>query len=480
MIVSPDLAEEARIKALHELEILDTDEEKEYDDLVRLASEVCGTPISLVSLVDEHRQWFKAKVGLTATETHRSQSFCAHAIRQNGIFIVENATEDARFVQNELVTGEFGLRFYAGLPIYAAGGEALGTLCVIDVAPRSLSSEQIEALTILAHQVQARLQLRQQKKQLEHTLAENEALTRRLQASHDLFVAFMRHGPFLSYLKDRDGRYIFYNARIAQHYGVGEADWIGKTDYDLGPSDLADSYRQHDLEVLRTRRPLKFAESSTDASGKATHWNSYKFPIEDASGQLLLAGISVDVTETLEQHRELMRVKEQLELLASTDSLTGLANRRSFEARLEIEFAVSQRKLRTLVLLVLDIDNFKRRNDEFGHAAGDQALAFLGNVLRSCVRTGDLSARIGGEEFAVMMPDSDTKAGLILATRIQKALKDRENAPPNLTVSIGIATTAVPCATRQELVIRADQAMYMAKVAGKDRTVVHSFDQKPT
>jgi len=159
--VPPPAAEAARLAALRELQVLDTLPEGVYDDIALLASQICGTPIALVSLVDADRQWFKARVGLVPTETHRDLAFCAHAIAADApVFIVEDARLDARFRDNPLVTGDPRIRFYAGAPVVMPDGHALGTVCVIDTAPRVLDAAQIGALQALARQTTALLELR--------------------------------------------------------------------------------------------------------------------------------------------------------------------------------------------------------------------------------------------------------------------------------------------------------------------------------
>jgi anti-sigma regulatory factor (Ser/Thr protein kinase) len=155
------VADEAgRLRALRQYRILDTEPEQAFDDLTLIASQICGVPIALISLVDEDRQWFKSRVGIEARESSRSVSFCAHAILQHGIFTIADASKDERFCDNPFVKSDPGIRFYAGAPITTQDGYALGTLCVIDYVPRQLSDEQNNALRALERQVTAQLELR--------------------------------------------------------------------------------------------------------------------------------------------------------------------------------------------------------------------------------------------------------------------------------------------------------------------------------
>ncbi|CAN5875462.1 hypothetical protein BH11PSE13_BH11PSE13_13290 [soil metagenome] len=133
----------ARLAELKRLVIMDTDEEQAYDDITRMAASICGTPVALITLVDENRQWFKSRMGLQVSETPRESAFCAHAIQwPDQAFVVRDASKDQRFEANPLVTGDPNIRFYAGAPLVTASGHALGTVCIIDREPRDITPER--------------------------------------------------------------------------------------------------------------------------------------------------------------------------------------------------------------------------------------------------------------------------------------------------------------------------------------------------
>ena len=159
-----------RLKALADYRVLDTPPESVFDNITRLAAAIFRTPIALVSLIDKERQWFKSHFGLDVTQTPREVAFCDHAIRGSGTMVVEDATRDARFLGNPLVTGAPFVRFYCGVPLHSSDGEGLGTLCIIDRTPRTISPEERAALEALARQVEHELEIRRRLLLLEEAL----------------------------------------------------------------------------------------------------------------------------------------------------------------------------------------------------------------------------------------------------------------------------------------------------------------------
>ena len=153
--------EKARQDALNRFQVVDTPEEQGYDDITRMAADICGTPIALISLSDNDRQWFKSRVGMQAKQSPRENSFCTHAlIAQQEIMVVEDTAEDERFFNHPLVIGEPNIRFYAGAQLLSRDGYQIGAICVIDTQPRVLGEEQLEALQFMAQQVMTMLESR--------------------------------------------------------------------------------------------------------------------------------------------------------------------------------------------------------------------------------------------------------------------------------------------------------------------------------
>ena len=177
--------ESVRLEALRRLDILDSETEQAFDDLTALAASICGTPISVISLVDADRLWFKSRVGLELEETPRSRSFCGHAILEDRILVVGDAAADRRFAASPLVVGAPAVRFYAGKPLLTSEGHAVGTLCVMDCAPRDLAQAQLDALDALGRQTVALLEHRRAQALLRQEIALVELLRESATAANE-------------------------------------------------------------------------------------------------------------------------------------------------------------------------------------------------------------------------------------------------------------------------------------------------------
>jgi PAS domain S-box-containing protein len=206
-------SEAERLRALHRYQVMDTNPERAFDDLTLLASTICGTPVALITLLDDQRQWFKSKVGIDLTETSREISFCTHAIHSSETMIVEDSKLDPRFQDNPFVTGEPSVRFYAGTPLETPNRQLIGTLCVLDHKPRTLTAVQTQALEALARQVVGQLELR---------LALIEQEVREKGRLFDRFRAMLDQAPFAIQSFSIDGTMNYANQAWTRLWDVSD------------------------------------------------------------------------------------------------------------------------------------------------------------------------------------------------------------------------------------------------------------------
>ena len=596
--------EPARVAALRELRVLDTLPELLYDDIVLLAAQICGTPIGLISLLDSDRQWFKAGVGLDATETHRDLAFCAHAIvAESPVFVVEDAALDPRFHDNPLVTGEPRIRFYAGAPVVTPDGHALGTVCVLDTVPRVLAADQLRALEALSRQVVALFELRLRTKALEQQAVEAAraaaaAAEERLQShwaierARDLLQrtgALARIGgweldlatsrvlwteevyriheldpateldpaaaiefyapearplirgaidtaladgspwdlqlPFVTakgrrlmvrsqgegvleggkvvrlfgtfqdvterHLAERaaldsqrrlqlmadnlpalvahignDQRYRFLNAHIQHTTGTDIGNALGRTMREVRGESTYAVLAPHVEKALRGEK-VAFTYTAVGANGGSTHYQSHYVPDTGADGRVDgFYAMTIDITA-------LHDAQASLETLARIDTLTALPNRRQFDERIIEALARARRLKQTIALMFLDIDRFKRINDTHGHAVGDAVLREFARRLKANLRVTDTVARIGGDEFVVLLENvgaaSDPGA---LAAKVVAGIRpgfDVGGMRLAITTSVGVASCTGGELSPAELLACADAALYRAKSLGRDR-----------
>jgi len=239
--------EAERIKALQEFQILDTPPEEDFDALTMLAAQICGTSISLISLLDCNRQWFKSRVGLDANETAREIAFCGHSILQREVFEVKDTLEDERFAQNPLVVQDPKIRYYAGVPLVTGDDLALGTLFVIDRVPKEITPIQKQALKALATQVVRQMELRRTIRQLRE--AKSELIEREL-----IYSNLFENASDLIQCVDINGKFIFVNKAWREHLGYNEVDVRGMTIQDIIVPEQLEHCNACFAKVLQERK----------------------------------------------------------------------------------------------------------------------------------------------------------------------------------------------------------------------------------
>jgi PAS domain S-box-containing protein len=301
---SPATDEQRRLRQLQALRVLDTDPEPLFDTLTGLASAICGTPIALVSLIDADRQWFKANVGLPGVQqTPRDVAFCDHAIRQDGLFEVGDATLDARFADNPLVTGGPEVRFYAGVPLVLRSGDRIGTLCVIDRTARQLTAEQASQLQQLARSVTEALEMRRDL--VERTLAVRHADERLLAESESRLRAILDLQSELVSQATPDGRLLYVNPAYAAHLGQTVDSIIGTNLYDHVAPAAREDVRARLAQVLFSGETLTSENPMATPDGREC-WMSWTNTRQfDHDGRPMLHSTGRDVTARILAERRL-------------------------------------------------------------------------------------------------------------------------------------------------------------------------------
>ena len=605
---APSQQEPQRLATLRAYSIVDSPREVEFDRLVKLAAELCETPMAAISIVDEHRLWFKASWGLNMQEMDLSLAFCTHGVRQEGFYQVPDALRDPLYCDNPLVTGDSSLRFYAGYPLRTQAGQVLGMLAVLDNQPRALTPRQREQLQTLAIQAMVTLELRRRQLML-HQLLGEQAQDRsvlqqlsadvarigywQLQAGSEIFegsdeaLGLLGRQPQERLAIDALLRQMApdcrddWKAALATAFASGvpldiecplqlggrnlHLRWLASPEFDpetlavrrlLGVLQDVSEFREieraahrwnerfrlvaeltsdalwewdvpadsiwwgermfhllghhkgicrqsHAIELVHPEdRPRVERELAATLASPSADWSS-TFRLRRADGLWAwvedrarvvrdgegraqrMVGCLRDVSQQVQMEDRRREDERRIHLLAFHDQLTGLPNRVALLDRLQHALAGNRRHHQHGALMFVDLDNFKTLNDAFGHDVGDRLLIQVGRRLSDCVRALDTVARVGGDEFVVLLEElggDPAIAGLQAESVAKKMLAgfarpfDLCQTMHDCTGSVGVTLFDGMLGSTDELLKQADLAMYEAKQSG--RNAVRFFDPR--
>lgn len=303
---------------------------------------------------------------------------------------------------------------------------------------------------------------------ISHDITAKKRLEDKVREQKELLDAVLDNVDALVYMKDANRRFLYANQHVATVFGHPVEQIVGRLDTDLMPREVADRFWAQDQRIFASGQRQTSEESLVDAAGRQRHYWSVIVPCARPDGTPAVIGLSTDITE-------LHELKEELQRQTRTDSLTGIANRRSFYERGEQEFARSRRQGVPLSLVAIDLDHFKHINDDFGHPVGDRVLQHFAACCQQTLRDEDLCARTGGEEFCLLLPGIDAAAAHAVAERVRALTNacavDMEHPALHISASFGVTSLvpADPCF--ETLLSRADHALYAAKQQGRNCTV---------
>jgi diguanylate cyclase (GGDEF)-like protein len=450
--------EEERLKEILGYDYPDGPAQASLNRICLLAQSLFNVPIALVTLIGRHEQKFIAKCGVDADGTPRKDAFCTYAILNDEVLIVNDATRDARFSENPLVTGDMHIRFYAGAPLIVRPGIRLGTLCIINTKPCEFSKEEASRLQMLA------------------TVAVNELrryrVTLDLMRQQELSAQTARMTKVGSWIWDVRTKSLVWSEETYRIFEVAlDVTPTEKMVTRFWGDDRTGVARGME-RVVRDRVPVDLEHPIVTAAGTQRWVRSVAEPeITDGAVSRIIGSIQ-DITEQRQQ-------AAKMERLAFYDSLTGLPNRALFQIRFSTAVAEAEQLGSKVGLLILDLDHFKDLNDTLGHAAGDALLRSVSEQLLAVYCGTDRVARLGGDEFAVIIPNVRDANDLMVPTeRLRELLRDpHEPDGKRLPISVSIGAALYPEHDRNAagLLRNAEIALYRAKNAGRNRFVI--FEQ---
>jgi diguanylate cyclase (GGDEF)-like protein/PAS domain S-box-containing protein len=508
--------EAERLASVLRLGLLDTPPAEYFDAVARLAATALRVPVLLVSLIDDHRLWFKARIGLDACEAARATSFCTHTILERRPFIVLDATADPRFENSPWVTAAPYVRSYAGVPLFTRDRQPVGTLCAMDAQVRRFGDVEVALLSEYAKIIEEFFCAKE-------LAVKADSVFKYAMEREKLFRETFEQAAVGIVHTSLSGSVLRVNQRACTLLGYSLGQLRGQTLVELThPEDLPknvvefkrmlageiDSYRLEQRLLCKDQRYL-WASLSVGLKRTASHLPDYAIVVLDdisvkkqAEADLVNARDALQEKVTLQTRRLQesnealqMQVKQALDAAAAlreaqgalqasnnklaaesvTDYLTGLPNRRSFSRRSEQAAQALRQSQKPYGLILLDVDNFKLINDHHGHDVGDDVLRAMSRILTDQLRnSSDLAARLGGDEFAVLcFGDISEQTLHDVAERIRDHIGKEALATPKglvrFTGSLGLALSLPDDPDWKTIYGRADAALYEAKAAGKDR-----------
>ncbi len=318
----PHLQEQSRLAKLYSYNILRTAPEEEYDDIARLAAQICGTPVAFVGFIDEHSQWLKARCGTDFVDIPRTASFCQYTIEQDDVIVVEDTSRDPRFHALPFVAGEPGIRFYAGAPLITPDGHHIGSVCVLDFLPRSLSREQAASLGRLGGMVVQNLELRRLAAERALLNEEHERAARELKGSEHNLRLIADNVPGLLARVDRDYRYRFANRAYDVMLGVNHLTMLGRTMAEVIGIEAFASVKHYVDRALSGANVVYDTEIVFATVGRRWIQVSY-VPDYAESGEVL--GFFLSVIDITQRKQAEIALRERTELLDNVLSTAPLA-----------------------------------------------------------------------------------------------------------------------------------------------------------
>ena len=306
-------------------------------------------------------------------------------------------------------------------------------------------------------------------------ITEQKLLQLKLNEKQALLDTIINNVDAYIYMKDKDRRFLFINEKTAELFGTSSEAVVGKRSNEVLSDEIADNFDILDNQIISSGEKVSGEELITSDDGDIKYYWSSKVPIKNEQGEVIsFIGFSSDITE-------LGRQKHYFEEKSETDELTQLANRRKFMSTSVSELKRVKRNHQPISVILFDIDNFKSVNDRYGHHAGDIVLTQLAQTCLSSMRENDLIARLGGEEFVVLLPDTNIDKALNVGEKLRQKIAEMEvfikseDQTVNVTISAGVTQIGVDEDVIGTALIRADKALYQAKNSGRNKVIVSQF-----